>query len=71
MPQCEGNGKENRHSQTIQFEENDSVHQRVLLTYRSDVQWVLSINVLPEDGPMWPKHVANNRMYFNDILRTF
>jgi hypothetical protein len=35
------------------------------------VQWVLSINVLPEDGPVWPKHVANNRMYFNDILSTF
>jgi hypothetical protein len=28
-------------------------------------------NVLPWDGPVWPKHVARNRIYFNDILRTF
>jgi hypothetical protein len=28
-------------------------------------------NVLPEDGPVWPKHVAKKIMYFNDILRTF
>jgi hypothetical protein len=26
---------------------------------------------LPEDGPVWPKHVAGNRMYFHDILKTF
>jgi hypothetical protein len=25
-PQCEGNGKDNRHSQTTQFEENDDVY---------------------------------------------
>jgi hypothetical protein len=32
------------------------------------VQWVLLVDVLPEDGPVWPKHVANNRMHFNDIF---
>jgi hypothetical protein len=50
---------------------NSYVHKRVILTYVSAVQWVLSINVLPEDDPVWPKHVANNRMYFNDISTTF
>jgi hypothetical protein len=25
-------------------------------------------NVLPEGGPVRPKHVARNKMYFNDIL---
>jgi hypothetical protein len=28
-------------------------------------------NVLPEDGPVWPKYVARNRIYCKDILRTF
>jgi hypothetical protein len=26
-------------------------------------------SVLLEDGPVGPKHVASNRIYFSDILR--
>jgi hypothetical protein len=31
-------------------------------------------NVLPEDGPVWPKHVAHKHgiyKYFNDIFKHF
>jgi hypothetical protein len=38
MPECEGSEKENRHSQTAQFEENDDMHQQVILTIASAVQ---------------------------------
>jgi hypothetical protein len=41
MPQFEGSGKDSRYSQTTQVEENDDVHQLVILTYAGAVQWVL------------------------------
>jgi hypothetical protein len=31
-PQCEGNGKEGRHSQATQFEEDYEMHWQVILT---------------------------------------
>jgi hypothetical protein len=51
---------------------------RTMTTYINEYYWHKRAqcsrfhqNVLPEDGPVKPKHVARNRIYFNDILRTF
>jgi hypothetical protein len=33
----------------------------------TDLVFLIHQNVLSEDGPVGPKHVASDRIYFNDI----
>jgi hypothetical protein len=52
MPQYED--KKSTHSE---IENSDDMHQRVLLTKQVQCSRFHQ-SVLPEDGPVWPKHVA-------------
>jgi hypothetical protein len=61
---CQNTKREKEHSQNTKIENNEDVHQRVLRAQYSRFHQ----NVLPEDGPVRPKHVARHGIY---ILMTF